>query len=275
MTVFSTGSYSGATTAEIARVAGISEPILYRHFGSKRELYFACLDEAWRRLRQVFAEKLQQGERVAGSRRDGAAPPSGGARPATEPLDPGSDRGGRGPRDRAVPAPAHARRARLHGRRRFVRRRSRASSPPTAIRTRRRGSSSAAASSSRSPIASAACSTTRTSPRSPPNASAGSPAPAEPVRHDRFVINRSIPARHRTKRASACEGAPNPTHAASGVLARHGSARADPLRPKRTWNVPGCGSGDDPGEASCHESDAPRLVILRLDHAPAVAAVAF
>lgn len=58
MTVFSTGSYSGATTADIAREAGVSEPILYRHFGSKRELYFACLDEAWRRLRQVFDEKV-------------------------------------------------------------------------------------------------------------------------------------------------------------------------------------------------------------------------
>ena len=44
MMVFSTGSYSGATTAEIAREAGVSEPILYRHFASKRELYFACLD---------------------------------------------------------------------------------------------------------------------------------------------------------------------------------------------------------------------------------------
>ena len=56
--VFSTGSYSGATTAEIAREAGISEPILYRHFASKRELYFACLDEAWRLLRQVFDAKV-------------------------------------------------------------------------------------------------------------------------------------------------------------------------------------------------------------------------
>lgn len=58
MRVFSTGSYSGATTAEIAREAGISEPILYRHFASKRELYFAALDEAWRLLREVFDEKV-------------------------------------------------------------------------------------------------------------------------------------------------------------------------------------------------------------------------
>lgn len=49
--VFGSGSYDGATTAEIARAARVSEPILYRHFGSKRDLYFACLDEMWTRLR--------------------------------------------------------------------------------------------------------------------------------------------------------------------------------------------------------------------------------
>jgi AcrR family transcriptional regulator len=52
-TVFGSSSYRGATTAEIAREAGISEPILYRHFGSKRDLYLACLDEAWRQFRDV------------------------------------------------------------------------------------------------------------------------------------------------------------------------------------------------------------------------------
>lgn len=60
--VFSTRSDSGAATAEIARRAGISEPILYRRFASKRDLYLACLDEAWRRLRTVFEEKLSGGE---------------------------------------------------------------------------------------------------------------------------------------------------------------------------------------------------------------------
>jgi AcrR family transcriptional regulator len=54
--VFSKSSYRGATTAEIAREAKISEPILYRHFGSKRDLYIACLDEAWRSFRE-FAEQ--------------------------------------------------------------------------------------------------------------------------------------------------------------------------------------------------------------------------
>jgi len=45
--IFSEGSYSGTTTAEIARESGVSEPILYRHFASKCALYLACLDAAW------------------------------------------------------------------------------------------------------------------------------------------------------------------------------------------------------------------------------------
>ena len=56
--VFSSSSYRGATTAEIAREAGITEPILYRHFGSKRDLYLACLDEAWTSFRQVAADAM-------------------------------------------------------------------------------------------------------------------------------------------------------------------------------------------------------------------------
>ena len=58
--VFSEGSYAGATTAEIAREARVSEPILYRHFSSKRELYFACLDEAWRRIRTKLEAKIEE-----------------------------------------------------------------------------------------------------------------------------------------------------------------------------------------------------------------------
>jgi AcrR family transcriptional regulator len=60
MRVFSEGSYAGATTAEIAREAEVSEPILYRHFASKRDLYFACLDEAWRRIRERIEEKMDE-----------------------------------------------------------------------------------------------------------------------------------------------------------------------------------------------------------------------
>ena len=54
--VFSRSSYRGATTAEIAREAGITEPILYRHFGSKRDLYLACLDAAWAHVRKLWED---------------------------------------------------------------------------------------------------------------------------------------------------------------------------------------------------------------------------
>ena len=61
--VFSEGSYRGTTTAEIARAAGISEPILYRHFASKRELYLAALDHVWGKMRSVVGESARDDPR--------------------------------------------------------------------------------------------------------------------------------------------------------------------------------------------------------------------
>lgn len=58
--VFSDRSYAGATTADIARAAGVSEPILYRHFASKRDLYVACLDEAWQLIRGRIEAQMEQ-----------------------------------------------------------------------------------------------------------------------------------------------------------------------------------------------------------------------
>ena len=58
--VFARSSYRGATTADIARAAQITEPILYRHFGSKRDLYLACLEQAWRQFRAVGEETMEK-----------------------------------------------------------------------------------------------------------------------------------------------------------------------------------------------------------------------
>jgi TetR/AcrR family transcriptional regulator len=67
--IFSTGSYRGTTTAEIARQAGVTEPVLYRHFASKRELYLAVLEESWSKLRakweQAVAGEADPRHRVA------------------------------------------------------------------------------------------------------------------------------------------------------------------------------------------------------------------
>ncbi len=57
--VFAQAGYRGATTAEIAAASGISEPILYRHFGSKRELYAACLETFWAEFELEAAEALE------------------------------------------------------------------------------------------------------------------------------------------------------------------------------------------------------------------------
>ncbi len=56
--IFSEGSYRGTTTAEIARESGVSEPILYRHFSSKRELYLSCLEAAWLDTRSRWDERV-------------------------------------------------------------------------------------------------------------------------------------------------------------------------------------------------------------------------
>lgn len=54
--VFARRGYHGATTAELAKAAGITEPILYRHFKNKLDLFITLIEEvgqevlaAWRR----------------------------------------------------------------------------------------------------------------------------------------------------------------------------------------------------------------------------------
>ena len=56
--IFAKGTYHGSTTAEIARTAGVTEPILYRHFASKRDLYLACLNAAWAECRAMWEEAI-------------------------------------------------------------------------------------------------------------------------------------------------------------------------------------------------------------------------
>ena len=44
VSLFAEKGYGGATTAELARAAGVTEPIIYRHFASKKDLFVAVID---------------------------------------------------------------------------------------------------------------------------------------------------------------------------------------------------------------------------------------
>jgi AcrR family transcriptional regulator len=48
---FADRGFSGTTTASVAAAAGVNEALVFRHFGSKQELFLACVDAAWQRLR--------------------------------------------------------------------------------------------------------------------------------------------------------------------------------------------------------------------------------
>jgi AcrR family transcriptional regulator len=53
-TLFAQKGFNGTTTREIAKTAGISEALLYRHFPTKRALYAAILAEKSQRFSQLM-----------------------------------------------------------------------------------------------------------------------------------------------------------------------------------------------------------------------------
>lgn len=58
---FADRGYSGTTTASVAAQAGVNEALVFRHFGSKQDLFLACVDAAWERL-QARCEELYASE---------------------------------------------------------------------------------------------------------------------------------------------------------------------------------------------------------------------
>jgi AcrR family transcriptional regulator len=51
---FAQTGYRGTSTATLAAACGVTQPILYRHFPGKAELYMACLESAWDELRRAW-----------------------------------------------------------------------------------------------------------------------------------------------------------------------------------------------------------------------------
>ncbi|AGL18120.1 TetR/AcrR family transcriptional regulator [Actinoplanes sp. N902-109] len=54
VTVFSAGGYAGATTDQVARLAGVSQPYVIRLFGTKQELFLAAVRYAADHIERAF-----------------------------------------------------------------------------------------------------------------------------------------------------------------------------------------------------------------------------
>jgi AcrR family transcriptional regulator len=58
---FADRGFAGTTTASVAAAADINEALVFRHFGSKQDLYLAAVDAAWEQLR-TRADELAANE---------------------------------------------------------------------------------------------------------------------------------------------------------------------------------------------------------------------
>lgn len=65
--LFARHGYARATTAELAKAAGVTEPIIYRHFASKRDLFVELIDRGARQTLEHWEEHLA-GARDTGER---------------------------------------------------------------------------------------------------------------------------------------------------------------------------------------------------------------
>lgn len=57
--LFALHGYAGATTSEIARAAGVTEPIIYRHFPSKREMFIALIERTGEQTIKLWEHDLR------------------------------------------------------------------------------------------------------------------------------------------------------------------------------------------------------------------------
>lgn len=57
--LFSRRGYARATTAELAKAAGVTEPIIYRHFASKRDLFIALIEQAGEETLSMWKRHLR------------------------------------------------------------------------------------------------------------------------------------------------------------------------------------------------------------------------
>lgn len=58
--LFSQKGFRGATTRELASAVGVSEPVLYQHFATKRDLYDAIVDRLIAETSATFLQSLEE-----------------------------------------------------------------------------------------------------------------------------------------------------------------------------------------------------------------------
>jgi len=58
--LFAVHGYAGATTSQIAKAAGITEPIIYRHFQSKRDLFIALIERTGEATIKLWEHELRE-----------------------------------------------------------------------------------------------------------------------------------------------------------------------------------------------------------------------
>ena len=56
--LFAERGYARTTTAELARAAGVTEPIIYRHFASKRDLFVALIERTGEQTLELWSRTL-------------------------------------------------------------------------------------------------------------------------------------------------------------------------------------------------------------------------
>lgn len=57
--LFASKGYAGATTSELADQAGVTEPIIYRHFASKRDLFIALIERSGKQTIERWEQHLE------------------------------------------------------------------------------------------------------------------------------------------------------------------------------------------------------------------------
>ncbi len=57
--IFAEQGYARATTSQLAKAAGVTEPIIYRHFKSKRDLFVALIRRTGRRTLEQWEKDLE------------------------------------------------------------------------------------------------------------------------------------------------------------------------------------------------------------------------